>query len=327
MKLDADGWRRCEIGRAELKPLLQRSDKAGLLNLSVFVLPLVATAWAAIFWQGTAAGIAALWAYGSIYGFCNSLLHETHHATPFRTRWINELVHKFAGLMAVRNPVYDRWIHTQHHSQTSRDGLDPELAHPAPIKVWALVADLFWLRAAVNNPILLWRQAFGQMPRDGQKFIPVSEWPKVRQAARAMLAFYGTIILVSVVYQTWWPLLFTYLAHIYGGLVPRAYSLTQHIGLDQNKDDFRLTTRTCLYNPVIGAWYWNMQYHIEHHMYPLVPFHQLPALHDAVKHELPAPSRGVIGAWREIISCIRRQQREPGYVLNPSLPSYSAPGA
>ena len=32
--------------------------------------------------------------------------------------------------------------------------------------------------------------------------------------------------------------------------------------------DFRLTTRTFyLNNPVVRNWYWQMNYHIEHHMY------------------------------------------------------------
>jgi len=28
-----------------------------------------------------------------------------------------------------------------------------------------------------------------------------------------------------------------------------------------------------------------MNYHIEHHMYRMVPFHGLPALHNAIKYE------------------------------------------
>ena len=32
------------------------------------------------------------------------------------------------------------------------------------------------------------------------------------------------------------------------------------------------TTRTVYMNPISRFIYWNMNYHIEHHMYPLVPF-------------------------------------------------------
>lgn len=320
MKQDHGGWWRCDIARADLTPLLARSDRAGLLNLAAFLIPVIATGAAAVWLRGTLWSWLAFWAYGSIYGFCNSLLHETHHATPFRSRSLNESVHKLAGLMAFRNPVYDRWIHTQHHNQTSRTGRDPELAHPSPVNAWKLALDLFWLRAALNNPVLLVKQAFGNENQIAFNTMPKSEWARVRSTARAMLAVYAALILVAIIFQTWLPLLLTYFAHIYGGFVPRAYSLTQHVGLDQDKDDFRLTTRTCLYNPIIGAWYWNMQYHIEHHMYPLVPFHHLPALHEAVKHEMPAPSPGVVAAWRDIIGCIRAQKHNPGFVIQPQLP-------
>lgn len=320
MKQDRGGWWRCDIARADLTPLLARSDRAGLLNLAVFLIPLATTGVTAVWMQGTVWSLLAFWAYGSIYGFCNSLLHETHHATPFRSRWLNERVHMLAGLMAFRNPIYDRSIHTQHHNQTSRTGRDPELAHPAPVNPWKLALDLFWLRAAVGNPALLVRQAFGGENQTALDAIPKSERSKVRTTARAMLSVYAALILVAIAFQTWLPLMLTYFAHIYGGLIPRAYSLTQHVGLDQDQDDFRLTTRTCLYNPIISKWYWNMQYHIEHHMYPLVPFHQLPALHETVKHEMPTPVPGVIAAWRDIFGCIRTQMREPGFVIRPHLP-------
>ena len=34
-------------------------------------------------------------------------------------------------------------------------------------------------------------------------------------------------------------------------------------------------------NPISRFIYWNMNYHVEHHMFPMVPYHALPRLHDA----------------------------------------------
>ena len=39
--------------------------------------------------------------------------------------------------------------------------------------------------------------------------------------------------------------------------------------------DHRLNTRSCYINPVSGFIYWNMQYHIEHHIFPMVPYYNL----------------------------------------------------
>ena len=51
--------------------------------------------------------------------------------------------------------------------------------------------------------------------------------------------------------------------------------------------DHRLNCRTVYMNPINRYLYWNMNYHVEHHMFPLVPYHALPRLHDAGEGRLP----------------------------------------
>ncbi|MEL7538083.1 MAG: fatty acid desaturase [Pseudomonadota bacterium] len=320
MKTSKDGWLRCEIDRDELRALMARSDAKGLAHLAYFLGSLAAVGFAAFLARDTLWAIPLFWLYGSIYGFCNSLIHETHHATAFRTRQLNEVVHFLAGLMTLRNPAYDRRMHTRHHGKTGRSGSDPELAHPNPIVAWKLIADLFWLRSAVTQPVLLVRQLFGRFTDDELRVLPVSERATVRWQAAAILGFYAALLAVSLAYQTWLPLLYTYLAHIYGGFVPRLYALTQHVGMPESSNDFRVNSRTCYYNPIARAWYWNMNYHIEHHMFPLVPFHALPTLHDKLRDQMPPASRSVFAAWREIVACVRRQNDEPGFAVRKSLP-------
>ena len=90
---------------------------------------------------------------------------------------------------------------------------------------------------------------------------------------------------------------------------------TQHIGLDQNVRDYRATTRTMKINPLLRFIYWNMNYHIEHHMYRMVPFHALPALHNEIKHDCPEPTQGIHGALQEIFHTIKKQKLDPDYSL------------
>ena len=66
------------------------------------------------------------------------------------------------------------------------------------------------------------------------------------------------------------------------------YGLTQHAGLGENVLDHRLNTRTVKMNVVNRFLYWNMNYHVEHHMFPMVPYHRLPELHEEIKHDLRA---------------------------------------
>jgi fatty acid desaturase len=66
--------------------------------------------------------------------------------------------------------------------------------------------------------------------------------------------------------------------------------------------------------------YWNMNYHIEHHMFPMVPYHALPELHKELQPYLPRPNSGIIDAYREIIPALLRQVKEPGWHVERKLP-------
>ena len=76
------------------------------------------------------------------------------------------------------------------------------------------------------------------------------------------------------------------------------YGNTQHAGLAENVLDHRLNCRTVYMNFVNRYLYWNMNYHLEHHMFPLVPYHNLPKLHELVKADMPKAYNGILEAWR-----------------------------
>ena len=62
---------------------------------------------------------------------------------------------------------------------------------------------------------------------------------------------------------------------MYGAWLHVMTGLTQHAGLAEDVLDHRLNCRTVYMNPVLRFLYWNMNYHIEHHMFPMVPYHAL----------------------------------------------------
>jgi MocE subfamily Rieske [2Fe-2S] domain protein len=63
-----------------------------------------------------------------------------------------------------------------------------------------------------------------------------------------------------------------------------------------------------------------MNYHVEHHMFPLVPYHALPKLHQAVKEDMPIPYPSLFAAWAEIVPTILRQVKDPAYHVKRVLP-------
>jgi fatty acid desaturase len=66
-----------------------------------------------------------------------------------------------------------------------------------------------------------------------------------------------------------------------------------------------------------------MNYHVEHHMFPLVPYHALPALHEEIRRQCPPAYTGLWQAYAEIVPAVLRQLKDPTYFIRRKLP----PGA
>ena len=76
--------------------------------------------------------------------------------------------------------------------------------------------------------------------------------------------------------------------------------------------DLTKSTRSFTSNWFADFLYANMARHIEHHLYPVVPFHALPKLNEALRDQLPAPSRGLFRTNAEVLGAVlRRSLRRP----------------
>jgi Na(+)-translocating NADH:ubiquinone oxidoreductase F subunit len=138
--------------------------------------------------------------------------------------------------------------------------------------------------------------------------------------ARIYLAIFLFVIALSVFYQTLLPLMYIGLPTLFGNWLMPIYGYTQHAGLQENVLDHRLNCRTVYMNRVNRFLYWNMNYHVEHHMFPLVPYHALPKLHELMKNDCPKPYNGIIEAFKEIIPAVLKQRKDPTYYVERELP-------
>ena len=167
--------------------------------------------------------------------------------------------------------------------------------------------------------------ACGRLNSQEQTFIPASEQAKVFYKARIYLLIYAGVIAAAIWQRSILPLMFVGLPNFYGAWLMPVYGDTQHAGLAENVLDHRLNCRTVHMHPIHRYLYWNMNYHVEHHMFPLVPYHALPRLHELVKADMPTPYRGLWQAWCEIIPAVLRQTKDPGYFVTRSLPTPTLP--
>ena len=78
---------------------------------------------------------------------------------------------------------------------------------------------------------------------------------------------------------------------------------------------------TVYMNPFSRFIYWNMNYHVEHHMFPQVPMHAFPALHQQMLPESPKPYPNQWVALKEVVHAVWRQRSAPDYSVWRTLPT------
>jgi fatty acid desaturase len=266
-------------------------------------------------------------AYGVLYGSSSdSRWHESGHGTAFRTRWMNDFLYQLSSFMIMREPTIWRWSHARHHTDTIIVGRDPEIAVMRPPDLFLLLLNVLAIRSTLRALRLVVIHAFGRLTAEEKTFVPEMEHAKVFAVARVWLLIHASVVALALYLGSWLPvMLIGPLPTMYGGWLALYFGLTQHAGLAEDVLDHRLNSRTVYMNPVFRFLYWNMNYHVEHHMFPMVPYHALPRLHLLLLPDMPKPYASTIEAYREIISALWRQLKEPAFHVERRLPASARP--
>jgi fatty acid desaturase len=319
-------WYHSDVPRKVMKDLMRRRDGPAIRDTALWLGLLALSGAGGVLLWGSWWSVPFWIVYGVLYGSaCDSRWHECGHGTAFRTEWMNDAVYHIASFMVMRNPVSWRWSHARHHTDTIIVGRDPEIPFMRPpdlvmgvLHFIGLPDVIFWMRTLIRN-------ALGRISAEEADYIPESERSRAIFWARVHVAIYGLTIASAV---AWWsiiPLMLIGGPRIYGAWHMFLTGLLQHGGLAEDVVDHRLNSRTVLMNPVSRWIYWNMNYHVEHHMFPMVPYHALPKLHELIKHDLPAPNTSFLDAYSEMIPALIRQKQEPGHYIRKTLPATAQP--
>ncbi|SDA99702.1 fatty acid desaturase family protein [Sinorhizobium sp. NFACC03] len=324
--LSAAEWYHTEIPRKQMKELMKREDGPAIRDTALWLGSLVLFGGLGICFWGTWWAVPLFLAYGVLYGSASdSRWHECGHGTAFKTMWMNDAVYQIACFMIMRNPVAWRWSHTRHHTDTVIVGRDPEIAVMRPPDLLRLVLNFFGILDVWYAVVDMVRNTFGIIGAEEATFIPEMEQPKAILVARIWFAVYAATIALSLYLDSILPLMLIGLPRLYGAWHHVLTGLLQHGGLADNITDHRLNSRTVYMNPLSRFVYWNMNYHVEHHMFPMVPYHALPKLHALIKHDLPAPNPSMLHGYREMIPALLRQLRNEDYFLKRELPATAKP--
>jgi fatty acid desaturase len=238
---------------------------------------------------------------------------------------MNKAVYQIASFMIVRNPVEWRWSHTRHHSDTIIVGRDPEIVFMKPIELFKVFLNFFGILDAISGWTKMLQFSLGQLSAEIKDYVPEMEHQRLIRIARIWLAIYVAIGVFAYQLGSILPFMLVGLPRLYGAWHHVLTGLMQHGGLADDVIDHRLNSRTVYMNPISQFIYWNMNYHVEHHMFPLVPYHALPKLHQLIKDDLPAPNPSIWHAYREMWPAIKRQLRYEEYFLLRELPPTAKP--
>lgn len=319
-------WYHSDIPRAEMKALMKRTDQPAIRDTIILYGCMIVFAsigialwpswWSAPFWL----------AYGVLYtSASDSRWHECGHGTAFKTPWMNNVVYNIASFMIIRNPVTWRWSHARHHTDTIIVGRDPEIAVMRPPRAAIMLLNVIGLPDTMNGLRRMLLNASGKLDAEEATFIPEQDAPQVIRVARIWTVIYAATLALAIVMQSILPLMLIGLPRLYGAWHFIMTGYLQHGGLADDVLDHRLNSRTVLINPISRFIYLNMNYHVEHHMFPMVPYHRLPALHERIKDDLPAPDPSIWQAYRRILPILWRQLRYQDVFLHRDLPATAQP--
>lgn len=323
--VDAE-WFRSEVPRKRLKELMRRSDHPAIRDTAIWLGGMVVCgALGCLFWASWLAAPFFL-VYGLLYGSgAESRRHETSHGAAFKTRWMSEVVFQISSFCTMREPTLWRWQHTRHHTDTLILGRDPEIGVMRPARLARVLANFVGLVEAPTQMWLMIVHSTGRLTADEATFVPEAEQSKVYRTSRIWLAIYIATIAACFAFDSILPILLIGGPRIYGVFMEQIYGLTQHTGLGENVLDHRLNTRTVKMNRLNRFLYWNMNYHVEHHMFPMVPYHRLPELSKEIEHDLAPMYPSIWAAWKELFPTMLRQLKDQSYYAHRELPPGATP--
>lgn len=314
-------WYKCAMNRATMKSLMQRQDASAIRDTLIWFGLIAASGALAYASWGTLWAIPAFLLYGMFYaGPADSRWHEAGHGTAFKSLQLNRALYQIASFLVLRRPTQKRWSHARHHTDTLIVGRDPEIVAPRPPDLFGLLLNCLNLKNGSSELKSVLQNAAGSIDAEDKTYVPESELKTMILEARVWCVIYAFVIAACFATASLKPLMFIGLPAFYGAWLSLFFGLTQHSGLPENVLDHRLNCRTIYMNPVFRFLYWNMNYHTEHHMFPMVAFHSLPRLHELIKDQCAAPYSSTLEAYREIIPAMLKQVKDPTYAVHRSVP-------
>jgi len=333
-------WYHCPVDKEKFAELAQKKNLLPLAHVTAQLLLSVATgflvylSWKHLAWPFW---IIAIYVHCALYEFLTptAAIHELSHRTVFKFRFLNDFFIMLFSFLSWTNYVKFRISHLDmHHRYTVHKDSDYEVMLPIryrPIDwFFAFTIPLYSLQNMTGIFDFydeIFRHCFGitKGTLEEKLFPETKQKDRKRMFNWARIMLIGHLVLAGLfIYHDLWILLFVVtFARIIAPGLGLLFTLPQHMGLKPDVDDFRICCRTMLLSKFSRFLYWNMNYHIEHHMYAAIPHYNLHKLYELIKDDMPTAKSGLRNNWKDIAAIMKRRKAEPDYCFVPELPNPS----
>lgn len=283
---------------ADLHNRLHRTDHRSLYRFASFVLLYAVSCAVIVTVTGAVSGPWSwlvcipfyLVAAGSLHGV-SLFTHEAVHGVLSSNHAVNRAAGIACALPVMQNYSAYKVLHLRHHKHLGNEG-DPD--HYDNYSSWTwVVFSAHWIRLIVGYPIYL-------------VMIPILGWRQGRPVDRRWILFEVALLGAAVAAVLWSPIGWSALLHCW--LIPMIIintfvnirGMSQHTFLEEPDDPVQ-GTRSILTNAVTEYFMCNENYHLEHHLFPRVPWYNLKPLHGAIKQQLVERKAPFVRSYFEFV--------------------------
>ena len=204
------------------------------------------------------------------------LMHEALHGNLFRRRTLDQWSGFLLAVPAFFSMAAYEVAHLNHHRHTRTEKDQDEISNLCRTHAQYVVLYYSWFLVGtfLYMFIVPWK-ALGIASPKGRKriFIEYS----------LMLFLYAAVVFTAISSgHLWWLLLYWLIPAQIATALSNVRGLAEHLGTP-GEGDAIARTRTVTSNGLVSFLMLNLNYHLEHHLFPAVPWYNLPRIHQLLK--------------------------------------------
>jgi fatty acid desaturase len=240
-------------------------------------------------------------AAGALHGV-SLFTHEGVHGTLSLHPLVNRLLAAGCAWPVLQNFSAYRVLHLRHHAALG-EAEDPD--HYANYTRWTFgVAAMHWARLLVGYPAYI---------------VAIPVLALLRGSCRERIWITTEVLSVGVAslllsHALPWTWLFHgwFVPMLFVNVIVNVRGMSQHTLLPEPSHPLR-GSRTISAGPLVAFFMCNENFHLEHHLYPGVPWYNLPRLHAALREQLVSAQAPFIRSyWQFVSEFVHRPGQKPG---------------